>query len=248
MKVLEVNVLRGPNYWSIKRQNLIQMTLDLEKLEYRPTDTIAGFYERLQQLIPSLYEHRCSEGVPGGFFTRVKKGTWMGHVVEHIALEIQNLAGIKVGFGKTRGTGKTGVYHVVFEYGEENEGRYAASAAVQIAMSLIKGEEHDLKKDIDEIKRLWMAQKPGPSTGSIMQEAKNRNIPCIRLDEDALVQLGYGCKQKKIEATLTSQTSTIGVDIAGDKDRTKKLLSSAYIPVPAGEVVVSQEELKQAIE
>jgi cyanophycin synthetase len=248
MKVIEVNVLRGPNYWSINRQNLIQMTLDLEELEHRPTNTIQGFYERLQQLLPSLHEHRCSEGIPGGFFSRVIKGTWMGHVIEHIALEIQSLAGITVGFGKTRGTGKTGVYHVVFEYEEENEGRYAATAAMQIAIALINGDEYDLKKDINEIKRLWIAQKPGPSTASIIQEAKNRNIPWIRLDEDVLVQLGHGCKQKRIEATLTSQTGSIGVDLAGDKDRTKKLLADVYIPIPAGGVVVSEVELRPIID
>src|SRR5215204_3484107 len=220
MKIVEFKVLKGPNFWSIKRQNLIQMTLDLEELEHRPTDTIHGFYERLQQLLPSLHEHRCSVGKPGGFFTRVKRGTWMGHVIEHIAIEIQNLAGIKVGFGQTRGTGKEGVYHVVFEYAEENEGRYSAKAALRIAEALINGEKYDLEEDIFEIKKLWITQRLGPSTGSIVEEAQKRNIPYMRLDNDALVQLGYGCKQKRIEATITGSTSTIAVDIAGDKDRT----------------------------
>jgi cyanophycin synthetase len=247
MKILEVNVLRGPNYWSIKRHNLIQITLDLEELEHRPTDEIPGFKERLQQLLPSLYEHRCSEGIAGGFFTRVTRGTWMGHVIEHIAIEIQNLAGIRVGFGQTRGTGKEGVYHVVFEYAEEEEGRYAAEKAVQIAAALINDVPYDLDKDISEVKRLWVAQRMGPSTGSIVEEAKKRNIPYIRLDGEALVQLGYGCKQKRIEATVTGGTNSIGVDIAGDKDRTKRILTDASIPVPAGDVVRSVEKLKEAI-
>lgn len=248
MKVLELKVLRGPNFWSIKRGNLIQMTLDLEDLENFPTNTINGFGERLQSLLPSLYEHRCSEGKPGGFFERVKRGTWMGHVIEHIALEIQSLAGINLGFGQTRGTGKTGIYHVVFEYAEEKEGLYAAKAAVRIAETLIDGRSYDLETDIFEIKRLWMQERLGPSTNAIVQEARKRGIPAIRLDEEAYVQLGYGCRQKRIEATLTGCSSSIAVDIACDKHRTKKILTGAHIPVPQGEMVSSVEKLKEVID
>lgn len=248
MQVLETKVLRGPNYWSIKRQKLIQLTLDLGELEHRPTDTIPGFAARIERLLPSLYEHRCSEGVAGGFFQRVRRGTWMGHVIEHIAIAIQNLAGISVGFGQTRGTGKQGIYHVVFEYGEEAEGRYAASAAVRIAEALIKCEDYDLQEDIFEIKKLWYDQKPGPSTGAIVAAAASRGIPCVRLDEEALVQLGHGCRQKRIEATITSCTNSIAVDIACDKDRTKRILTEANIPVPRGDVVCSVEKLQEAIE
>ena len=113
MKIVEIKLLRGPNFWSIRRQNLIQVTLDLEELEERPTNLIPGFEERLRALLPGLYEHECSEGHKGGFFERVKDGTWMGHVIEHIALEIQTLAGMDTGFGRTRGTGKEGEYFVV---------------------------------------------------------------------------------------------------------------------------------------
>lgn len=171
----------------------------------------------------------------------------MGHVIEHIALEIQNLSGIQVNFGQTRGTGKEGVYHVVFQYAEEAQGRYAARAAVRIARALINGEDYKLDEDIFEIRRLWTEEKLGPSTGSIVEEARKRNIPFIRLDSDALVQLGYGCKQKRIEATLTNRTSSISVDIAGDKDRTKRILTEANIPVPNGEVICSVDKLKEAI-
>ena len=119
MQILEMKVLRGPNYWSVRRSKLIQVKLDLEKLEESPTNKIPGFRERLEKLIPSLYEHRCSENKPGGFFHRVEQGTWMGHVIEHIALEIQTLAGMDTGFGRTRSTGeKDGVYYVVFSYME----------------------------------------------------------------------------------------------------------------------------------
>ena len=248
MKLLETRVLRGPNFWSIKKHKLIQATLDIEELEHQPTDEIPGFYERLQALIPSLYEHECSREKKGGFFERVKEGTWIGHVIEHIAIEIQSLAGIPVGFGRVRGTGKEGVYHVVFEYGEENEGIYTLHAAIKIAEALINGEPYDLQKDIDEIKQLWTEEKFGPSTGSLIDEATRRNIPFIRLDDDALVQLGYGSKQKRIEATITNNTSNIAVDIVGNKDRTKKMLLASNIPAPKGYIIKRVEELKQTID
>src|SRR4051812_23272762 len=133
MKLLQLKVLRGPNYWSIKKTKLIQMLLDLEEHEYLPTNKVSGFYERIQQLLPSLYKHECSEAHTGGFFVRVKEGTWMGHVIEHIAIEIQNLAGMDLGFGRTRGAGKEGLYHVVFSYAEEQAGIYTAHASLRIA-------------------------------------------------------------------------------------------------------------------
>lgn len=249
MKVREMRVLRGPNFWSISKHKLIQMLLDLEELEFTPTNKIPGFYERIQQLLPSLYEHECSEGHKGGFFERVKDGTWMGHVIEHVALELQSLAGMKnTGFGRTRGAGKEGQYYVVFTYEEEQAGVYTAHAAVRIAEALISGEEYDIEKDIDAIHDFWHNGKLGPTTWSIVEEAQKRNIPYLRLDEGSLVQLGYGCKQKRVEASITSKTNTIGVDIAGDKDRTKKLLTDASIPVPFGEVVSDVENLKEVIE
>ncbi|HEY0068170.1 MAG TPA: cyanophycin synthetase [Flavisolibacter sp.] len=248
MKVIDIKVLRGPNYWSIKRHKLIQMTLDIEEMEQKPTNEIPGFYERLQNLLPSLYEHRCSEGVPGGFFNRVQEGTWIGHVVEHIALEIQSLAGIDAGFGRVRGAGKEGVYHVVFSYGEEKEGVYAAHAAIRIAQALVDGQEYDLQKDIDMIRDLWEDQKLGPSTGSLVDEAIRRNIPALRLDNNALVQLGYGRKQKLIEATITSNTSQIAVDIAGNKNVTKRILTEVNVPVPRGVIVSSVENLAACVD
>src|ERR1700748_2218593 len=152
MKILEIKVLRGPNYWSIRRSKLIQMKLDLEEMEQRPTNKIAGFRERLEKMIPTLYEHRCSEDGPGGFFHRVDEGTWMGHVIEHIALEIQTLAGMDAGFGRTRSTGeKEGLYYVIFDYIEEDAGVYAAKAAVGIAQALIDDKEYDLEEDIQHM-------------------------------------------------------------------------------------------------
>ncbi|MBK8954531.1 MAG: cyanophycin synthetase [Saprospiraceae bacterium] len=248
MRIREINVMRGPNYWSVRRHKLIVMVLDLEELEQRPTNTIEGFLDRLKALLPGMYEHRCSVGEPGGFFLRITEGTWMGHVVEHIALEIQSLAGMEVGFGRTRTYGEDGVYHVVFDYLEEKVGVYAAKAAVRIAQAIIDNQEYDLAADIQEMRELRESERLGPSTASIIDEAVARGIPWIRLNKYSLCQLGYGYNQKRIQATVTSNTSSIGVDIAGDKEDTKYLLSQAEIPVPKGEIVRTEAGLKEAVE
>src|SRR5437762_8724575 len=192
MKIIEIKVLKGPNYWSIRRPKLIQLKLDLEEMEQRPTNKISGFRERLEKLIPSLYEHRCSEDAPGGFFHRVQEGTWMGHVIEHIALELQTLAGMNCGFGRTRSIGEEGIYHVVFDYTEEDAGVYAAEASVRIAQSLVDATEYDLAEDIQHLREIREDTRLGPSTGSIVDEAVKRSIPFIRFNKQSLVQLGYG--------------------------------------------------------
>lgn len=249
MKVLEIKILRGPNYWSVRRTKLIQMKLDLEELEERPTNHIHGFRERLEKLFPSLYEHRCSVGKPGGFFQRVEEGTWMGHVIEHVALELQTLAGMDTGFGRTRGANeKEGVYYVVFTYLEEDAGVYAAKAAVRITDALVAGEEYNLEEDIQKLREIREDTRLGPSTGCIVDEAAKRNIPYIRLNKQSLVQLGYGVHQKRIRATIASTTSNIAVDIACDKEETKLLLEAAEIPVPRGTVVRTEIGLDEAIE
>lgn len=248
MKILDIKVMNGPNYWSARRHKLIVMLLDLEDMEQRPTNTIDGFLERLQALMPSMYEHRCSEGVPGGFFTRVKEGTWMGHVIEHIALELQTLAGMETGFGRTRESDKPGVYHVVFSYYEAKAGIYTAKAAVQIADALISGKPYDLDTDIQNLREIREDERLGPSTGSIVDEAIRRKIPYIRLNNSSLVQLGYGKNQKRIRATIASTTSSIAVEIACDKEETKSLLEAAEIPVPRGRIIYDEEDLKAAID
>ncbi|MBC7873057.1 MAG: cyanophycin synthetase, partial [Ferruginibacter sp.] len=250
MKILEIKVLKGPNYWSVRRPKLVQMKLDLEEMEQRPTNTIPGFRERLENMLPTMVEHRCSEEVRGGFFNRVDEGTWMGHVIEHIALEIQTLAGMDTGFGRTRTAEgeKEGIYYVVFSYMEEDAGAYAAKAAVQITQAIIDGVEYDLAHDIQQMREIREDTRLGPSTGCIVDEAAKRGIPFIRLNKQSLVQLGYGVNQKRIRATIASTTSNIAVDIAGNKEETKLLLGSAEIPVPKGTVIRSEEELDGAIE
>jgi cyanophycin synthetase len=249
MKILEVKTLRGPNYWSVRRSLLIQMKLDLEELESRPTNKIPGFRERLEALMPSLIAHRCSEGVRGGFFNRVEEGTWMGHVIEHMALELQTIAGMNTGFGRTRDAGEgPGIYYVVFSYLEEEAGRYAAKSAVRIAQALVDGTEYDIEADIQELREIREETRLGPSTGSIVDEAAKRDIPFIRLNKHSLVQLGYGIHQKRIQATVASTTSNIAVEIAGDKEETKNMLESAEVPVPKGVIIRSEEDLQDAID
>lgn len=247
MKIREINAMRGPNYWSINRHKLIVMVLDLEAMEERPSNTIEGFRERLENMFPGMYEHRCSVGTPGGFFQRVEEGTWMGHIIEHIALEIQTLAGMDVGFGRTRSYGEKGVYNVVFAYMEEAVGRYAAKAAVRICEALIAGKDYDLASDIQEMRVLREEVRLGPSTGSIVEEAASRGIPWIRLNKYSLCQLGYGANQKRIQATVTSETSNIAVELACDKEDTKFLLEQAEVPVPKGEIIRRESSLEEAI-
>ena len=247
MKILKVQALRGPNLWSTQRKKLIQMRLDLEEMEQYPTNKIEGFRERLEEMFPTMIEHRCSEGVRGGFFMRIEKGTWMGHVIEHIALEIQSLAGMDTGFGRTRETKTPGVYNVVFSYVEENVGMFAAESSVRIAEALIAGTAYDLEADILKMKEIRERVRLGPSTGSIVEEAVARDIPWIRLGTNSLVQLGYGVHQMRFQATITCKTSSIAVDIACNKEETKRMLDMASIPVASGSICVDAEDLELTI-
>ena len=196
MTIKEIKILRGPNYWSVRRNKLIQMKLDLGEMEQRPTNLIPGFKERLMAILPSLHAHRCSIGAPGGFFERVTEGTWMGHVIEHVALEIQTMAGMDTGFGRTRGTGQPGEYYVVFSYMEEDAGVFAAKSAVKLTQALADDQPYDLETDIMQLREIREETRLGPSTGCIVEEAAKRNIPFIRLNKHSLVQLGYGIHQK----------------------------------------------------
>ena len=223
------------------------MRLDLEEMEFKPSNEIPGFKQRLETLIPSLYTHYCSPGYEGGFFERVGEGTWMGHIIEHIALEIQTLAGMDRGFGRTRMTQTRGIYNVVFEYVEETVGVYAAKAAVRIAEALIEGRDYDLQEDIIAMRKLRDKERFGPSTAALVDEAVSRGIPFIRMNNSSLVQLGYGKNQMRFMATRTDKTSSIAVDIAGDKEETKRILKEQAIPVAAGTTVTEEQGLLKAI-
>jgi cyanophycin synthetase len=250
MKILKTQTLRGPNYWSVRRHKLIQMRLDLEELAEKPSDQIEGFYESLVRVLPSLEEHYCSPGCRGGFLSRVREGTMMGHIVEHVALELQELAGMKVGFGRTRETSTPGIYNVVFEYVEEQAGRYAGRAAVRLCESIVKNKtypDEELTQDLYDLKELRSSAAIGPSTETIVQEAEARDIPWMWLSARAMVQLGYGIHQRRIQATLSDRSSILAVELACDKEGTKTMLREAGIPVPQGTVIQYLDELRDAI-
>ena len=248
MQILNVKVMRGPNYWSNFRKHLIVIKLDISGLEEYPTNKIEGFYERLSNLLPSLYQHRCSEGKEGGFFQRVKDGTWAGHVVEHVALEIQSLAGMDCGYGRTRSAGKKGIYYVVFAYEIEKAGLHAGNAAIRIVEKLISGQPVSIEQDLQVLRDIKKTHTLGPSTFAIVSEATRRGIPHKRINNGSLILFGQGVNQRKIRATASSMTSLIGAESACDKEETKKILSTAFIPIPHGAVAKNKEELISAIE
>ncbi|MDX2100564.1 MAG: cyanophycin synthetase [Leptolyngbyaceae cyanobacterium bins.59] len=251
MKILKIQTLRGPNYWSIRRQKLIVMRLDLEDLADKPSNEIPRFYEGLVAVLPSLVEHFCSPGCRGGFLSRVTEGTMMGHIIEHVALELQSLAGMDVGFGRTRETSTPGIYQVVFEYGEEQAGRYAARAAVRLCQSIVETGSYprtELEQDLQDLREFGSEAALGPSTEAIVKEAEARGIPWLPIPARSMIQLGYGVHQKRIQATLTGNTGILGVELASDKEGTKQILREAGVPVPRGTVVYYLEDLEAAIQ
>ncbi len=251
MRILKIQTLRGPNYWSIRRHKLIVMRLDLENLADTPSNEIPGFYEGLVEALPSLEGHYCSPGCRGGFLMRVREGTMMGHIAEHVALELQELAGMRAGFGRTRETATPGIYQVVFEYLNEEAGRYAARAAVRLCQSIVDRGRYpkaELEQDLQDIKDYWRDASLGPSTESIVNEAKSRGIPWMPLGSRYLIQLGYGVQQKRIQATMTANTGILGVELACDKEATKRVLESCGVPVPKGTVINFFDDLEDAVD
>jgi cyanophycin synthetase len=240
LRIVETQVFRGPNYWSY--DPCIRLLVDLGVLEEWPSNTIPGFVEGLLELLPGVGEHSCSLGRRGGFRERLVEGTWVGHVAEHIAIELQRESGAHVYRGKTRSAGEPGRYNVIYGYWEERVGLAAGELAVRLVNHLIEP-----RKDLDfplELERLILLAERrafGPSTQAILDEAASRDIPFIRLNEASLVQLGWGRYQQRIRATMTSQTSALAVDIAGDKDVTRTLLAAAGLPVPRGEIVRDED-------
>ncbi|MEM6519905.1 MAG: cyanophycin synthetase, partial [Cyanobacteria bacterium P01_C01_bin.70] len=250
MKILQTRTLRGPNYWSIRRPKLIVVRLDLEELIDRPSDTLTGFYDGLVAVLPSLEEHFCSPGCRGGFLSRVREGTMMGHIVEHVALELQVLAGMPVGFGRTRETGTPGIYQVVVEYQYEAAGRYATRAAVRLCQSILKTGTYpdaELQIDLRDLRQLRSEATLGSTTEALIREAEARGIPWLELENCDLFQLGYGKHQKRVQAALTSSSNVLGVELACDKERTKAILEAMGAPVPAGELIYAFDELETAI-
>lgn len=240
IEFLRVTHLRGPNIWTYRP--VIEAWLDIGELEDAPSNTLPGFYERMLAALPGLIEHRCGVGERGGFLGRVREGTWAGHILEHVVLELQNLAGMRTGFGQTRSTNTAGVYKMAFRTRQEQVGRAALLAGRDLLMALINDQPYDLEAKVAELHELVDDLCLGPSTAHIVDAATERKIPFIRLTEGNLVQLGYGAAQRRIWTAETDSTSAIAESIASDKDLTKTLLQSCGVPVPEGSLVKSAEE------
>jgi cyanophycin synthetase len=245
LRILETQVFRGPNFWSY--DPCIRLLVDLGSLEHWPSNTIEGFNGALLEVLPGLRDHSCSLGRPGGFIERLRDGTWVGHVAEHVALELQRESGAHIYRGKTRGAEETGQYNVIYGYVEEQVGVQAGRLAVRLVNHLVEPEEgFDFLADLESLIRLAERRAFGPSTQALVDEAASRDIPYIRLNEASLVQLGQGMFQQRIRATMTSKTPAVGVDIASDKKLTTQLLGAAGLPVPRSEMVRTEAEAVQA--
>ena len=240
IEFLRVTHLRGPNIWTYRP--VIEVWLDIGELESYPSNTLPGFYDRLTALLPGLIEHRCGVGERGGFLERLREGTWAGHILEHVVLEIQNLAGMRTGFGQTRSTPTAGVYKMAFRTRQEQVGRAALIIARDCLMALIEDQAFDLDSKVKELHDMVDDLCLGPSTAHIVDAATERRIPFIRLTEGNLVQLGHASAQRRIWTAETDRTSAIAESIASDKDLTKTLLQSCGVPVPEGSLVKSAEE------
>jgi cyanophycin synthetase len=238
--ILRVTHLRGPNIWTYRP--VIEAWLDIGELEECPSNTLPGFNERLTAWLPGLVEHRCGVGERGGFLERLRDGTWAGHILEHIVLELQNMAGMKTGFGKTRSTADRGIYKMAFRTRDEVVGRAALQAGHALLMAAINDTPFDLKATVAGLTELVDRYCLGPSTANIVDAATERRIPSIRLTEGNLVQLGHGAAQRRIWTAETDRTSAIGESIASDKDLTKTLLASVGVPVPEGSLVRNADD------
>jgi cyanophycin synthetase len=236
--------LQGPNRWTYRA--VIEATVNIGILEDYPSNLIPGFYERLTGFLPSLVEHQCSIGERGGFLQRLREGTWAAHILEHITLELQNLAGSQTSFGKARETDRRGVYKVAFRTRHEKVGRAALQMAHDLLLAAINHTPYDLTSAITQLTDLVDRWCLGPSTANIVDAATARNIPHLRLNGGNLVQLGYGSRQRRIWTAETDRTSAIAETTSRDKDLTKSLLASCGVPVPQGEMVDSPAAAWQA--
>ncbi|KKM09315.1 cyanophycin synthetase [Clostridiales bacterium PH28_bin88] len=244
MFIRELRACEGRNVFC--HRPVLVMLLDLGPYARKPTGTLGDFTDKLLSVLPSLAEHGCSRGRPGGLVERLREGTYLGHVVEHVWLELMHLAGMEVSYGKTLSTEDEGVYEVVCEYTSREGARASAVTAVELVKSVLEGLEFDVPAAVEEIRRISARTELGPSTRAIVQACRKRGIPVMRLSNGSLLQLGYGARQKLVQATLTQHTGCIAADIAGDKSLAKHLLSEAEIPVPRGMVVKDEAGAVQA--
>lgn len=244
IRILRISYLGGPNIWTYRP--VLESWLDIGELEDLPSDKLPGLYERLTTWLPGLIEHHCGVGERGGFLLRLREGTWAGHILEHVVIELQNLAGLQTGFGQTRSTPVRGVYKMVFRAREEQVARRALAMGHELLMAAINDQAFDVESALTELRDMVDDLCLGPSTASIVDAATGRRIPHIRLNDGNLVQLGYGERQRRIWTAETDRTSAIAEGIASDKDLSKSLLAACGVPVPEGRVVDSAEAAWEA--
>lgn len=242
--IINVISLRGPNIWTYRP--VLEAWLDIGDLEDAPSNTIPGFFERLTAWLPGLIEHHCSVGERGGFLQRLKEGTWPGHILEHVMIELQNLAGMQTGFGQTRGVSRRGVYKMAVRARHEEVSRTALYAARDLLMAAIEGKPFAVAPVVERLRDMVDSLCLGPSTACIVDAATDRRIPSIRLNDGNLVQLGYGVQSRRIWTAETDKTPAIAESISSDKDLTKRLLASCGVPVPEGRAVDSLEDAWEA--
>lgn len=245
--ILSIRYLRGPNFWNYRP--VMETVIDIGEFENFPSNRLDGLSERLAAMLPTLVEHGCNLGIHGGFLERLRAGTYVGHILEHIILELQNLAGMRTAFGRTRELSEAGVvYKMVFRTNHEQVGRAALFAGRELLMAAIENRPYDVAATVAMLGAVIERACLGPGTAHIVEIASWYRIPAIRLSEDNLVQLGYGARQRRIWTAETEFTSAIGEGISGDKDLTKSLLAACGIPVPDGELVRSAEQAWEAAE
>ena len=244
MEIRKVQNLRGPNIWA--NFPVLEAWVDLGPLKDRASDELPGFNERLKSWLPSMIEHRCSVGERGGFFERLRRGTYLAHILEHVVLELQTLAGSDCGFGRTRESNEDGVYKVAIEYDDESLCRAALEAGRELCLAAVNDQPFDVPATIKHLRSLYQNSRLGPSTGAIVAAAEARGIPMRRLNEGSLIQFGWGSKQRRILASETDRTTAMAESIAQDKDLTRALLRSVGVPVPEGRPVESAEDAWEA--
>jgi cyanophycin synthetase len=241
MQIKQVRALKGPNIWT--NSPVIEALVDLGRYEELPTNKLPGCTDRLMRWLPSLIEHRCSVGERGGFLQRLREGTWLGHVLEHVTLELESLAHLPVGFGRARGTGERGVYQVIVRCDEPVFGETCLRAGRELVMAAAEGGSFELATELPRLRELAEKVCLGPGTQAIVDAARERGIPCVRLTERSnLVQLGYGKAQRRIWTAETDGTAAVAESIAQDKELTRTLLRSVGVPVPEGRVVKTAED------
>lgn len=245
VKVRNIRVLRGPNLYAY--MPVLQIVMDIGDYEERPSNSFPGFVERISTWLPGLWKHECSVGKPGGFIERLNRGTYLAHISEHITLELQTVMGFDVGFGRARGTGETGVYNVIIAYREEEPARAAFKTALEITLAAMHDEPFDVSGEIEKLLQIADDYRLGPSTAAIVDAARRRRIPIRRITPTgSLIQLGYGKYQRRIQASETSFTSAIAVELCQEKPLTNHMLRAVGVPVPDGHVVTSADAAWEA--